>query len=54
MLEMKKNLAIQFGNEAFHWSEYKDSEPWTSGPKPDALPGCATLEYSEEFAHTCG
>ncbi|GAB3469924.1 hypothetical protein GCM10027321_39740 [Massilia terrae] len=25
------------------WSEYKDSNLGPSGPKPDALPGCATL-----------
>ena len=25
------------------WSEYKDSNFGPSGPKPDALPGCATL-----------
>jgi hypothetical protein len=25
------------------WSEWRDSNPRPSGPKPDALPGCATL-----------
>ena len=25
------------------WSEWRDSNPRPSGPKPDALPSCATL-----------
>ncbi len=28
------------------WSEYKDSNLGPSGPKPDALPGCATLRLN--------
>ena len=28
---------------AINWSEYKDSNLGPSGPKPDALPDCATL-----------
>ena len=28
---------------AGEWSEWRDSNPRPSGPKPDALPGCATL-----------
>jgi hypothetical protein len=28
---------------SIYWSEYKDSNLGPSGPKPDALPGCATL-----------
>ena len=27
------------------WSEWRDSNPRPSGPKPDALPSCATLRY---------
>ena len=30
------------------WSEYKDSNLGPSGPKPDALPGCATLRLCME------
>ena len=32
-------------NSFFHnlWSEWQDSNLRPSGPKPDALPGCATL-----------
>jgi hypothetical protein len=30
------------------WSEYKDSNLGPSGPKPDALPGCATLRIINE------
>ena len=33
----------------YHWSEYKDSNLGPSGPKPDALPGCATLRMA--FGH---
>ena len=28
------------------WSEYRDSNPGPSGPKPDALPDCAILRYN--------
>ena len=28
---------------AINWSEYKDSNLGPPGPKPGALPGCATL-----------
>ena len=31
------------------WSEYKDSNLGPPGPKPGALPGCATLR----LAHDC-
>jgi hypothetical protein len=27
------------------WSEWRDSNPRPSGPKPDALPCCATLRH---------
>ena len=29
------------------WSEWRDSNSRPSGPKPDALPGCATLRYRD-------
>ena len=31
------------------WSEYKDSNLGPSGPKPDALPDCATLRILFKF-----
>src|SRR5690606_2220099 len=31
------------------WSEYKDSNLGPSGPKPDALPGCATLREERSY-----
>ncbi len=30
-------------HQQINWSEYKDSNLGPSGPKPDALPDCATL-----------
>ena len=32
------------------WSEWRDSNPRPSGPKPDALPGCATLRRARSIA----
>src|SRR5690349_17869758 len=32
-----------------YWSEYKDSNLGPSGPKPDALPGCATLRRQPSY-----
>ena len=34
---------IAWTETSSNWSEYKDSNLGPSGPKPDALPGCATL-----------
>lgn len=31
------------------WSEYKDLNLGPSGPKPDALPDCATLRDDKSF-----
>ena len=33
------------------WSEWRDSNPRPSGPKPDALPGCATLRRAGFIAY---
>ena len=34
------------------WSEWRDSNSRPSGPKPDALPDCATLRSSDESGNT--
>jgi len=48
--ELPMRLAYETGVvttlPAINWSEYKDSNLGPSGPKPDALPGCATLRLS--------
>jgi hypothetical protein len=41
-------LCLQaFPRRAFEWSEWRDSNSRPSGPKPDALPDCATLRNGE-------
>ena len=30
-----------------YWSEWRDSNPRPSGPKPDALPDCATFRFPD-------
>ena len=39
--QMKNGLSED--NPLIFWSEYKDSNLGPPGPKPGALPGCATL-----------
>ncbi|CCM77174.1 hypothetical protein BN77_4229 [Rhizobium mesoamericanum STM3625] len=34
------------------WSEWRDSNSRPSGPKPDALPDCATLRADEGGQYT--
>ncbi len=34
----------------FFWSEYKDSNLGPPGPKPGALPGCATLRKMKLYS----
>ena len=36
-------------NPFFYWSEYKDSNLGPPGPKPGALPGCATLRSRQLY-----
>ena len=38
-----KSVTLSLSYFPMSWSEYKDSNLGPSGPKPDALPGCATL-----------
>ena len=51
---MSNALAEQIKKPVFltgfvFWSEYKDSNLGPPGPKPGALPGCATLRRTESY-----
>ena len=45
LLKIVRNNLNSVYLKNFNWSEWQDSNLRPSGPKPDALPGCATLRY---------
>ena len=55
-------LLLRFGKKIWKrllpiwdlWSEQWDSNPRLSGPKPDALPGCAMLRFFQQYSRWTG
>ena len=48
-LQRKLKTGCLMTARSFYWSEYKDSNLGPPGPKPGALPGCATLREAELY-----